>query len=37
MGLARAYRAAHDEPHAIREFRAARSSFERVGALHLAA
>jgi tetratricopeptide (TPR) repeat protein len=37
MELARAYRAADNEPRAIGEFRAARSAFERVGALHLAA
>ena len=37
MGLARAHRAVADEPRALREFRAARSAFERVGATHLAA
>ena len=37
MELARAHRAAADEPRAIHEFRAARSTFERVGAMHLAA
>ena len=37
MGLARACRAAADERRAIREFRAARSAFEGIGAMHLAA
>jgi len=37
MELARAHRAAADESRAIREFRAARSAFERVGAMHLVA
>ena len=37
MGLARAHRAEGDEEHAVLEFRAARSGFERVGALDQAA
>ena len=37
MELARAHRAAADEPRALRELRAARLAFERVGAMHLAA
>jgi tetratricopeptide (TPR) repeat protein len=37
MGLARAHRASANEQHAMLEFRAARSAFERAGAMHRAA
>ena len=37
MGLGQAYRAASNEEHAILEFRAARSAFERIGAVNQAA
>ena len=37
VGLARAHRAAGDEPRALREFEAAQATLERVGAVQLAA